>query len=414
MFPVPAISRQKRGFTLIELLVVIAIIAILAAILFPVFGKAREKARQTKCLSNVKQIALAIAMYSQENEEKLPPLATWIGALNVADKVYDCPTSEKKGNSSDPDYGYGWWLDSKALGDINQAESTVMLADAKTATLNGTTEADPRHDGKVVYAFVDGHAAVVKPSELTHFFATNFNSAAGIPTTAAICATNYANAPNFQSFTTNTWMVSPATPAAGAKGDLNSVTLANNTMTSTAPLYWFTYTHALNAADGFTTDPLNTAPEAPNFRMEVQIKSSATVGDLSLPVLRISPNFWTASVSGITTGNDAGWQYALWGTNTASGGVGDWPGVSFPDPNNANFGANRMTLRPASAWYDCTVWSEADGGVAKNFCYSLTRSAPTQYNSGAAKISTTALGSSRLVAVMLSPNTTYKNLVIWY
>jgi prepilin-type N-terminal cleavage/methylation domain-containing protein/prepilin-type processing-associated H-X9-DG protein len=61
---------MKRGFTLIELLVVIAIIAILAAILFPVFAKAREKARQASCSSNEKQIALAMLMYCQDYDEK--------------------------------------------------------------------------------------------------------------------------------------------------------------------------------------------------------------------------------------------------------------------------------------------------------------------------------------------------------
>jgi len=61
-----------RGFTLIELLVVIAIIAILAAILFPVFAQAREKARQTSCLSNTKQLATAIAMFTQDHDEALP------------------------------------------------------------------------------------------------------------------------------------------------------------------------------------------------------------------------------------------------------------------------------------------------------------------------------------------------------
>jgi len=59
----------RRGFTLIELLVVIAIIAILAAILFPVFARAREKARQASCSSNVKQISLAVLMYAQDYDE---------------------------------------------------------------------------------------------------------------------------------------------------------------------------------------------------------------------------------------------------------------------------------------------------------------------------------------------------------
>ena len=63
---------MRKGFTLIELLVVIAIIAILAAILFPVFARAREKARQIACLSNVKQISLACLMYAQDYDEYLP------------------------------------------------------------------------------------------------------------------------------------------------------------------------------------------------------------------------------------------------------------------------------------------------------------------------------------------------------
>ena len=65
-------ERSTRGFTLIELLVVIAIIAILAAILFPVFARARDKARQTSCLSNVRQISLALMMYAQDHNEVYP------------------------------------------------------------------------------------------------------------------------------------------------------------------------------------------------------------------------------------------------------------------------------------------------------------------------------------------------------
>ncbi len=68
--------NRSKGFTLIELLVVIAIIAILAAILFPVFAKAREKARQATCLSNQKQIGLASMQYVQDYDETYPP--AWV------------------------------------------------------------------------------------------------------------------------------------------------------------------------------------------------------------------------------------------------------------------------------------------------------------------------------------------------
>jgi prepilin-type N-terminal cleavage/methylation domain-containing protein len=69
----PTVSpSRKSGFTLIELLVVIAIIAILAAILFPVFAQAREQARKTSCISNVKQVNLAVVMYVQDYDESLP------------------------------------------------------------------------------------------------------------------------------------------------------------------------------------------------------------------------------------------------------------------------------------------------------------------------------------------------------
>ncbi len=76
--------RSKKGFTLIELLVVIAIIAILAAILFPVFAKAREKARQTACTSNGKQISLAMTMYMADYDQIV---GTWFGSVPQFDQV---------------------------------------------------------------------------------------------------------------------------------------------------------------------------------------------------------------------------------------------------------------------------------------------------------------------------------------
>ena len=70
-------NSNKSAFTLIELLVVIAIIAILAAILFPVFAQAREKARQTSCLSNMKQVGLGLLMYAQDYDENYPRADYW-------------------------------------------------------------------------------------------------------------------------------------------------------------------------------------------------------------------------------------------------------------------------------------------------------------------------------------------------
>jgi prepilin-type N-terminal cleavage/methylation domain-containing protein/prepilin-type processing-associated H-X9-DG protein len=102
--------RQSRGFTLIELLVVIAIIAILAAILFPVFARAREKARQTSCLSNTKQIMLGFLMYIQDYDERLmnhtpggiAPSGyrySWVVALGPYvknDQIFVCPSSSNQ------------------------------------------------------------------------------------------------------------------------------------------------------------------------------------------------------------------------------------------------------------------------------------------------------------------------------
>jgi prepilin-type N-terminal cleavage/methylation domain-containing protein/prepilin-type processing-associated H-X9-DG protein len=82
--------RTRRGFTLIELLVVIAIIGILAAMLFPVFARARESARKTQCLSNVKNIAMAVQMYIADYDKWFP----W-GATAEAEEYFGCNRAEK-------------------------------------------------------------------------------------------------------------------------------------------------------------------------------------------------------------------------------------------------------------------------------------------------------------------------------
>ncbi|MCL5019575.1 MAG: prepilin-type N-terminal cleavage/methylation domain-containing protein [Patescibacteria group bacterium] len=94
----------KRGFTLIELLVVIAIIAILAAILFPVFARAKEKGRQITCASNLKQIGQALIMYTNDNGGLIPPAGRLGSKLQLQDffipryissyKVFRCPSDK--------------------------------------------------------------------------------------------------------------------------------------------------------------------------------------------------------------------------------------------------------------------------------------------------------------------------------
>ena len=99
----------KKGFTLIELLVVIAIIAILAAILFPVFGRARENARRSSCQSNLKQVGLGILQYTQDYDERFVPGAFWNTSVTPNDEapfqvlvqpymksrqVFSCPSNQ--------------------------------------------------------------------------------------------------------------------------------------------------------------------------------------------------------------------------------------------------------------------------------------------------------------------------------
>jgi prepilin-type N-terminal cleavage/methylation domain-containing protein/prepilin-type processing-associated H-X9-DG protein len=150
-------QKKREGFTLIELLVVIAIIAILAAILFPVFAKAREKARTASCQSNLKQIGLAAAMYRQDYDERdtqeqgcpatwpmwgAIPAPYWYEVLDPYIKnsqIWICPSASPRPPynvctaSGDPPYNATYaknvWLNANADSRVQSPATTVYCTD---------------------------------------------------------------------------------------------------------------------------------------------------------------------------------------------------------------------------------------------------------------------------------------------
>jgi prepilin-type N-terminal cleavage/methylation domain-containing protein/prepilin-type processing-associated H-X9-DG protein len=137
------IKRLKaRGFTLIELLVVIAIIAILAAILFPVFARAREAARASSCRSNLKQIGTSMLMYVQDYDEtmghswlNIPGDYSWKYYLQPYIKnqgVYICPSAVQKftPNTYGSNYGFYSPLNRQSLANIQVPADTLMFCDS--------------------------------------------------------------------------------------------------------------------------------------------------------------------------------------------------------------------------------------------------------------------------------------------
>ncbi|NUP99972.1 MAG: prepilin-type N-terminal cleavage/methylation domain-containing protein [Armatimonadetes bacterium] len=212
--------RTRRGFTLIELLVVIAIIAILAAILFPVFAKAREKARQSSCQSNEKQLQTAVLQYIQDYDERM--CGSWQGVTyndttgNSSwrwwraifpyaknQQLYVCPSASNLGTwnpagtfSQDWTTTTGYHMNvvhysggatatpptSQSLASINSPSETILIADgagsegfanpsgAVTHDYNRVTSNPTegrRHNEGCNYTYMDGHVKWLKAENVT-------------------------------------------------------------------------------------------------------------------------------------------------------------------------------------------------------------------------------------------------------
>ncbi len=208
---------KRRAFTLIELLVVIAIIAILAAILFPVFAKAREKARQSTCQSNLKQIGVGIMQYAQDYDEMLPPnynycppgstnLLWWEDLIQPYTKNYQlviCPSNSPGNPYPSPRppaswglpiplmYSYsansnggasgtrpiGGWGGGLAMARIVSVANLILIAESNSKELNTfATQSDAMaadgigsirklHNDGANWCFADGHVKFLKKSE---------------------------------------------------------------------------------------------------------------------------------------------------------------------------------------------------------------------------------------------------------
>jgi len=146
-------GQRRSAFTLIELLVVIAIIAILAAILFPVFAQAREKARSASCLSNLKQIGTGWMMYIQDYDETIPagwedPAKGGHGGVHNAlqpymknYKIVECPSAKTKGWA----YTYNDILNYKSLAAVERTADTIVEFDSTQTNWCGN--GDPNCQG---------------------------------------------------------------------------------------------------------------------------------------------------------------------------------------------------------------------------------------------------------------------------
>lgn len=170
----------QKGFTLVELLVVVAVIAILAAVLFPVFFAAREKARASACLSNYHQVGLAVQQYAADFDDHTPPDGGSFSGL-VADclpytrstAVFACPDDfdrireGRAGTYRMPSLYQGLplscgWPDPYAAGRVSRSSTTFLCYEAEQDYAESEVLPTYRHHGGAQILFFDGHARWIR------------------------------------------------------------------------------------------------------------------------------------------------------------------------------------------------------------------------------------------------------------
>lgn len=157
-----AVCRSESGMTLVELAIITLVFVFLASIMIPIFEKARTKASDPTCISNLKQLGLATMMYCDENKGAFPRADTWSQDIYPYVKNYRvlcCPSAEEQ---SLPSYAMNRRLFGKDQGKLHGAETVVMQFDSIPASyLRGGPELLPelpRHNGGDCVNFADGHA----------------------------------------------------------------------------------------------------------------------------------------------------------------------------------------------------------------------------------------------------------------
>jgi prepilin-type N-terminal cleavage/methylation domain-containing protein/prepilin-type processing-associated H-X9-DG protein len=346
-------KTNQKGFTLIELLVVIAIIAILAAILFPVFARAREKARQSTCTSNQRQIAAAAMMFAQDHDETLPATGTVWNDLNLDAGILVCPT---KGKATPNAYGYFVGCSSQSLGAVPDPSAAYLTADSSSTVnvINIPGDVEMRHSGKCILGYLDGHVGV--SGTVPNVYVPPLGCVFWVrPDTLASDMSTWKDAVGGRTMTAGAGVMKPT--AVTGLGGLKAARCQDNGTTD--PYYY----GSLGSVAGWTGMTVYTVT-----------KTLSTLGQDQCVVGTGGGSAWSHPTSGIR------WAFGI-GNDNYSEGAGWW-GSTGGSSYGAAVGFAASTAYKVCWRTDKSGWLIRKNGIALN----TTRKADTSFPTGALNI----------------------------